>query len=148
MKNSLEEIIKKKKDRVKVGNDNIVQDSWIMEEEEQLGFPFPKTYKEFIKKYEFIELGYDIMKIIAPPDFREYADIDILYTYKVNIENEILQENQVSILENEEEIYYFLVQDNIIDNEYSIYRKDFINNSDEFFAENFNEFLVLKIEEL
>ena len=88
------------------------------------------------------------MKIIAPPDFREYADIDILYTYKVNIENEILQENQVSILENEEEIYYFLVQDNIIDNEYSIYRKDFINNSDEFFAENFNEFLVLKIEEL
>jgi hypothetical protein len=147
MKN-FELFLEKNNLRVNCGKENIVKDEWIEYVENNLSFKLPNSYKWFLKKYEFLELGYENIKIIAPPEFREDADIDILYTYKNNLKNRILSSNKASIMENDNEVYYFLVEDGIEDNEYKIFLVDYIGQSEYLYANNFIDFITLKINSL
>ncbi|PQL93808.1 SMI1/KNR4 family protein [Apibacter adventoris] len=134
--------------KIQIGKKDVILESWIDAEEKELKFQLPYSYKWFLKKYEFLEIGYDSIKIIAPPEFREDADNDILYSYFINIHNNILKSNELSILENDNEIYYFIVENNIENNEYKVYFRDYLSQSDELYANNFLEFIENKINEL
>lgn len=148
MYKEFEYFIESNKEKINIGIYNSVQESWIENAEKKLGFGLPSSYKWFLKRYEFIDLGFDSIKVIAPPEFSEFADVDIVYTYKINLENGIMNVSQLCVLENEEESYYFLVDLTKEDHEYPVYRRDFINNDDILFAENFLEFIKEKIHEL
>lgn len=41
--------------------------------------------------YEFISVCGIDFKTIAPPEYQEDADIDIYYTYQVNLQNNLFQ---------------------------------------------------------
>ncbi|MDO4728669.1 MAG: SMI1/KNR4 family protein [Bacteroidota bacterium] len=120
----------------------MVKSQWIKEVEAELDFALPKSYVWAMTEYQFIDFkGFGEVKSIAPPEFREVADSDILYTYKVNIENGFLKSNQLSLLESDEEFYYFLVEPNLDDNEYKVYKRDLYLAEDVLFADNFTDFV-------
>jgi hypothetical protein len=82
---NFELLLEKNNSRINYGKENIVRDEWIEYVENNLSFKLPDSYKWFLKKYEFLEVEHENIKIITPPEFREDADIDILYTYKNNL---------------------------------------------------------------
>jgi hypothetical protein len=145
---NFELFLEKNSSKIKYGEKNIIKDEWIEYVENNLSFKLPNSYKWFLKKYEFLEIGYENIKIIAPPEFQEDADIDILYTYKNNLENRILSSDKISIMENDDEIYYFLIENGIENNEYKIHLIDHISQSESFYANNFIDFITLKINSL
>jgi hypothetical protein len=138
-------LLEKNNSRINYGKENIVRDEWIEYVENNLSFKLPDSYKWFLKKYEFLEVEYENIKIITPPEFREDADIDILYTYKNNLKNENLSSDKISIMENDDEIYYFLIEDGIANNEYKIFLMDYVSQSEYLYANNFIDFIRLKI---
>lgn len=141
------EFIEKYLGKIKVGTKGVIQSSWITQTEEDLGFLLPQSYKKFLLEYEFLSFGQDQIKCIAPPQFRDEADVDILYSYRINLENGILNENQLAVLELDDEIYYFLVEAGCKDSEYKVFLRDFAQGEDVLFANSFTEFLekILKV---
>lgn len=146
MYSKLEELIIKSSN-VETGNANVVQQEWIKSEEQLLGFALPKSYAWALQRFEFIKIKNQALKEIAPPEYREDADSDILYSYKVNIENNILNPKQIALLELEDELYYFQINEEIKDYEYPIYLRDYYNNEENLYANNFSEFIENKINE-
>ncbi len=91
---------------------------------------------------EFLEfIGYGELKTVAPPEFRNDTDSDILYSYKNNVENGILEENQLVLMEVDDELYYFLIEPYMNDNEYKVYKRDYSEGEDILFADNLVGFI-------
>ncbi len=145
MYKTLEELIESHKNGLKLGIEDEVQDMWIEEAEKYLGFKLPNSYKWFSKKYESVFLLGESTKLIAPPEHRDFADVDITYTYYNNLKNNWLGKDKLVVLENSEEKYYFLVDESKEGAEYAVYIKEHWNDQDELFAENFAEFLEIRI---
>ena len=87
----IQSIIEKYKDRIAVGTKGFIDITWIEQTEKKLGFPLPDSYKEMLLNYEFISVCGIDFKTIAPPEYQEDADIDIYYTYQVNLQNNLFQ---------------------------------------------------------
>lgn len=139
----IQSIIEKYKDRIAVGTKNFINITWIEQTEKKLGFPLPDSYKEMLLNYEFITVWGIDFKTIAPPEYQEDADIDINYTYQVNLQNNLFQKDELAFLEMDEETYYFKIEEAGQTNEYPVYIRDYITNENNLYANNFQEFLEL-----
>ena len=95
----IQSIIEKYKDRIAVGTKDFINITWIEQTEKKLGFPLPDSYKEMLLNYEFITICGVDFKTIAPPEYQEDADIDIYYTYLVNLQNNLFQKDELAFLE-------------------------------------------------
>jgi hypothetical protein len=51
-------------------------------------------------------------------------------------------------MENDDEIYCFLIEDGIANNEYKIFLMDYVSQSEYLYANNFIDFIRLKINSL
>lgn len=129
------------------GKKNIVQQEWIDDVEEELGFKLPESYKWWCKEFEYFAFGDQFVKCITSPEHRDECDIDILYTRRTDLENETIEANQLTVFEPDDEIYYFKIEKGIENNEYKVYIKDFYNDTEDIYANNFLEFLENKIKE-
>lgn len=139
----IQSIIEKYKDRITVGTKDFINITWIEQTEKKLGFPLPDSYKEMLLNYEFITVWGIDFKTIAPPEYQEDADIDINYTYQVNLQNNLFQKDELAFLEMDEETYYFKIEEAGQTNEYPVYIRDYITNENNLYANNFQEFLEL-----
>lgn len=139
----IQSIIEKYKDRIAVGTKNFINITWIEQTEKKLSFPLPDSYKEMLLNYEFITVWGIDFKTIAPPEYQEDADIDINYTYQVNLQNNLFQKDELAFLEMDEETYYFKIEEAGQTNEYPVYIRDYITNENNLYANNFQEFLEL-----
>lgn len=131
---------------LRTGRENAIKDEWIKFTEEKLNFELPISYKWFLKNFEYLSFNSeDNLKIIAPPEFRDTANDDILYFY--NLEEKHCE--RLTILErfDGDEIYYFDIQNSKNNNEFNVYKIDYYSNSNELFADNFLEFLEKIISE-
>lgn len=138
MYSEIEEKIKRS--NLKKGEENLIKDEWIKYAEEKLGFELPKSYKWFLKKFEFLDFGNgQNLKTIAPPEFREDATDDILYTF----ETEGRPKEKLTILElfDGDELYYFKIQNDKTNNEYPVFKMDNYAGHKALFADNFIGFL-------
>ncbi|WP_315099564.1 SMI1/KNR4 family protein [Capnocytophaga sputigena] len=137
----IQSIIEKYKDRITVGTKDFINITWIEQTEKKLGFPLPDSYKEMLLNYEFITICGVDFKTIAPPEYQEDADIDIYYTYLINLQNNLFQKDELAFLEMDEEAYFFKIEEAGQANEYPVYIRDYMMNEDHLYANNFQEFL-------
>lgn len=135
--------------KIKYGNKGFVQKEWIDYTEKKLGFPLPESYKWWVQEFEYFKVHYEYIKTIAPPEFRDEADSDILYSYIRDVENGLPQ-NELTILEADEGdyLYYFLIESGLEGNEYRVCCRDYISEDNDFYADNFLKFLEMKIHEM
>ena len=137
----IQSIIEKYKDRIAVGTKGFINITWIEQTEKKLGFSLPDSYKEMLLNYEFITICGVDFKTIAPPEYQEDADIDIYYTYLVNLQNNLCRKDELAFLEMDEETYFFKIEEAGQANEYPVYIRDYMMNEDHLYANNFQEFL-------
>jgi len=131
------------------GKRDIVRQEWIDDVEKELGSPLPDSYKWWCKEFEyFLFNSHHVFSVTLPSERDLAAEIDILYTYNINLENGILNNDQLSIFEPEDELYYFDIVEGIDGNEYKVYLKDYYSDTKDVYADNFLEFLKMKISEL
>lgn len=69
------------------GDAGDVDVAWIVEAEEKLGYKLPPSYRWWLEEYGsgFLD-GFPIYTL-APPEFREDADSDLLYADRINKKN-------------------------------------------------------------
>jgi len=134
--------------KIQLGKNGVVQQDWIDYVESKLGFMLPESYKWISKEFEFVAFDNEHIKQIAPFELFDVTDIDILDSYKSNLKNGILNEDQLSILQFDDELYYFKIEKGIERNEYKVYMRDYhLDDKDKIYADNFLEFLERKLNE-
>ena len=136
----IQSIIEKYKNRIAVGTKDFINITWIEQTEKKLGFPLPDSYKEMLLNYEFITVCGVDFKTIAPPEYQEDADIDIYYTYLVNLQNNLFQKDELAFLEMDEETYFFKIEEAGQANEYPVYIRDYMMNEDHYMLITFKNF--------
>ncbi|WP_338539921.1 SMI1/KNR4 family protein [Paenibacillus tundrae] len=124
-----------------------VQESWIVEIEQELGFPLPPSYRWWLLNYGVAHLSGTGILTISPPEHREYADTDILYMYRL-ADEDAKREGKVELfVPDEDEIYYFDIRTADENGEYKVIRLDYLNGEPEVYADSFAAFLERLIDE-
>jgi hypothetical protein len=128
--------------------------------EKQIQFKLPNSYKWFEQKYGVMAIAPksgepQYIKYVTPPAPRVFPPIpwdngndrDILRMYRYNRGNRNFPKNYLSIMEDRdrEETYLFLMEPNIEDNEYKVYKMDDRTQAITLFADDFLQFLEIKI---
>ena len=67
------------------------------------------SYKQILLRYASISAAGTELKTIAPPEFAGSADVDICYTYKINLKNDLFAADELVFLQLEDEEYYFKI---------------------------------------
>jgi hypothetical protein len=144
------ELVRANEYKIKHGQKDFVEQEWIGYTEQQLGFALPDSYKWWVREFEYFKVNDEYIKHITPPGHRDFADTDILHTYRTSRGNGIMDENQLTVLVERkgDEVYYFLVEPGIKGNEYRVCCRNRITDDDDFYADNFLKFLEMKIHEM
>ncbi|MFK0524599.1 SMI1/KNR4 family protein [Paenibacillus illinoisensis] len=124
-----------------------VQESWIIEVEQELGFALPPSYRWWLLNYGQAMLSGTEILTVAPPEDREYADTDILYIYRL-ADEQAKQEGKLELfIPDEDEYYYFDTRTADDRGEYKVMRLDYFNGEPEVYADSFAEFLEKLIDQ-
>nr|WP_154893772.1 SMI1/KNR4 family protein [Paenibacillus xylanexedens] len=124
-----------------------VQESWITEVEQELGFALPPSYRWWLLNYGQAMLSGTEILTVAPPEDREYADSDILYIYRL-ADEQAKQEGKLELfIPDEDEYYYFDTRTADERGEYKVMRLDYFNGEPEVYADSFAEFLEKLIDQ-
>lgn len=144
------ELVRANEYKIKHGQKDFVKQEWIDYTEQELGFLLPDSYKWWVQEFEYFKVDSEYIKYITPPQDRDLDESDVLYTYKSDQENGIMDENRLTILVEGEgdEVYYFLVEPGLEGNEYRVCCQNHITDDDDFYADNFLKFLEMKIHEM
>ncbi|ASA22499.1 SMI1/KNR4 family protein [Paenibacillus donghaensis] len=77
-----------------------VKEEWITAAEQELGYSLPESYKWWLREYGNARLDGAEILTLAPPEFREYADSDLLYNDRLDRQNSWFPEGRLSLLMN------------------------------------------------
>lgn len=125
-----------------------VMEEWITDAEREIGLPLPPSYRWWLKKYGNAEVGGAEILTLAPPEFRDDADTDIVYIHRLNAANPSYPEGRLYVFQpNTEETYYFDTAHPSPDGEYPVMRDDYLGGESEVYAATFAEFLERLIDE-
>ena len=117
-----------------------ISDEWITKAEERLHFIFPESYKWWLKNYMGGEIyGEEIFSIYGL-DFDSVVGGDVVYINELNREEGFSNSEQLVICEGEDGMFYFQKQESLT-NELAVFRDG------EYYASNFIEFLLKRIDE-
>ena len=104
----IEKLIQKSKNIAAAGRSDI-EPAWIAQAQRRLGFALPASYKQMLLRYASVSAAGTELKTIAPPEFADDADVDICYTYEVNLKNGLFAADELVFLQLEDEEYYFKI---------------------------------------
>jgi hypothetical protein len=131
------------KNKIKTGDPYDYDDKWIRLVEKRISFKLPDSYIWLMSRYGFIEVGLDRVKVITYPDFRPDSKTSILN--QTNRKSRGLSSDNLIIMENDEETYYFLFEKDLAGNEYKVYRMNNRTRVTELFANDLLKFIELQI---
>lgn len=86
---------------------NGTTEEWIAKAEERLHFAFPESYKWWLKKYGGGEVFGDEIFSIYELDFDSVIGGDIVYINELNRKKHIINDEQLTICENDMGMFYF-----------------------------------------
>ncbi|WP_028594573.1 SMI1/KNR4 family protein [Paenibacillus assamensis] len=128
-----------------------VEESWIVEVEEELGFRLPPSYRWWLTEYGNARLGDGSIQTIVASEHREYTDVDILYIHRLNMEEDWLVErfpNRLDLfIPDSDELYYFDTSSRDEQGEFPIMCYDLMNNLIDTYASTFAEFIERLIDQ-
>lgn len=137
--------------KIKHGKKGVVKQDWIDYTEQELGFPLLDSYKWWSHEFEYFKVDNEYIKYISSPENYNIADIDsLLYVYKSQSRNNAVSQKELTILEEGEgdALYYFLIEPGLMGNEYRVFCRDYINEDDDFYADDFLKFIEMKIHQM
>ncbi|WP_214627023.1 SMI1/KNR4 family protein [Paenibacillus agaridevorans] len=127
------------------------EESWIAEVEEELGFRLPPSYRWWLAHYGNARLSGGEILTIAPPEYRDEYDGDLLYIHRLNKAEEWLVSRFPHRLDvfvpDSDELYYFDTSTRDAQGEFPIMCYDLMNNLIDTYASTFAEFLERLIDE-
>ncbi|WP_339307576.1 SMI1/KNR4 family protein [Paenibacillus sp. FSL R5-0519] len=124
-----------------------VQESWIVEVEQELGFSLPPSYRWWLLNYGQALLSGTEILTITSEEHREYTDVDILYRYRLADEDAKKEGKLELFVPDEDEYYYFDTQTADQLGEYKVMRLDYFNGEPEVYADSFAGFLEKLIDQ-
>ncbi|GHA70174.1 SMI1/KNR4 family protein [Cognatilysobacter bugurensis] len=125
-----------------------VEDEWIADAEQELGVRLPPSYKWWLKTFGSGAVGGSEILTLAPPEFRDDADADLVYIHRLNRANPNWPEGRIFILQTSpEEVFYFDLGDVSANGEYAVFREDVFGAKPERYADSFSQFLERLIDE-
>ncbi|QBH00767.1 SMI1/KNR4 family protein [Xanthomonas oryzae] len=118
---------------------------WIASAERELGFLLPDSYRWWLENYGDTAIAGRVMLTLAPPEFRDDADIDLVYVRKLDLESNIKSHRRLYFfLPSLEESFAFDL-DGVEDGEYPVIREDALGGDEEVYADNFAQFITKQI---
>jgi hypothetical protein len=127
------------------------EESWIVEVEEELGFRLPPSYRWWLAHYGNARLNGGGILTIAPPEYRDEYDGDLLYIHRLNKAEEWLVSRFPHRLDvfvpDSDELYYFDTSARDAQGEFPIMCYDLMNDLIDKYASTFAEFLERLIDE-
>ncbi|GBG07030.1 hypothetical protein PAT3040_01578 [Paenibacillus agaridevorans] len=127
------------------------EESWIVEVEEELGFRLPPSYRWWLAHYGNARLNGGEILTIAPPEYRDEYDGDLLYIHRLNKAEEWLVSRFPHRLDvfvpDSDELYYFDTSTRDAQGEFPIMCYDLMNDLIDTYASTFAEFLERLIDE-
>lgn len=124
-----------------------VQESWIVEVEQELGFSLPPSYRWWLLNYGQAMLSGTGILTITSSEHRDYTDTDILYIYRL-ADEQAKQEGKLELfIPDEDEYYYFDTRMADARGEFKVMRLDYFNGEPEVYADSFAEFLEKLIDQ-
>lgn len=125
--------------------ENAVGNEWIEQAEKILGFPFPSSYKVFLKEYVGGEIGGEEIYSIYGMDFENVCGGDIVYQHLTDLKNGTVKQKQLVVSETDfGEVFYFDYSQ-LKNGECPIYQR-LPSGSSLHYANNFFEFLCKRID--
>jgi antitoxin YobK len=133
-------------DFFQAGSAGEVEPSWIDAAEEELGYPLPPSYCWWLENYGTGQLDGHPICTLAPPEFRDDADSDLIYTFRTNSTNGIGGANKLFFWEpNGDERFFFDTSKPDASGEFPVYVEDLVQGEDRQYAKTFAEFLEQEI---
>jgi antitoxin YobK len=131
---------------IRVGKPGDVDPAWIIEAERELGLPLPPSYRWWLVHIGWAFLGSDPIYTLAPPEFRDEADSDLLYAWRLSRQRGIEYAQRLYFHEpNGDESFYFDLSRCGADGEYPVMIDDLVAGECRDYAENFARFFEMEI---
>lgn len=120
-----------------------VDSNWLDLSEIKYNLKLPLEYRWFIENYDFVVLWGEPTKTVFPPEYQDDADQDIFNYHELDSEEPQMENKLVFLVTEEGEEYYFPIKDYQAQKE--VFLHDPKNELDEFYSEDFLEFLLKEI---
>lgn len=148
----MKEFIERNSDVIKAGKwGDYISDQRLQEAEHALGFPLPPTYKWFLKHFGGADIAGNDIYAIFDQDFETVLGYDIVGMYlrhrnkNMNPDGGPFDAMHLEFINDEgDDVYYFDRRHVDANGEYQVHR--FFEGRFGFYADNFFEFLVNKVE--
>ncbi|RXZ78981.1 hypothetical protein EBB07_24925 [Paenibacillaceae bacterium] len=120
-----------------------VAEQWIEDAEKSLSLKLPHSYKWWLRQFGDGMIDGSHIFTLAPPQFREDADCDLVYMHELNMTHGVADADKLYIFQPDtDECYYFdLTAYNQDTLEYPVMREDLAQETVDRFAESFAQFL-------
>ena len=128
------------------GNEGDVDESWIVEAERKLGFLLPPSYRWWLINYGSGFLDGQPIYTIAPPEFRDSADSDIVTANDTNKRNGLTSDGRLYFFEPDgDERFFFDMQKKDKDGDNPVMVEDLSEQEIKDYGGNFADFLENEI---
>ena len=129
------------------GNEGEVNPEWIDDAEQKLGFNLPPSYRWWLLKYGSGFLDNSPIYTLAPPEFRDSADSDLLYADKINKQNGLTSFGRLYFYEPDGDQRYFFDMTRKDENQDNPVMVEDLAEQDIYeYGGNFSDFLRREIE--
>ena len=119
---------------------------WVEDVEKALGYKLPSSYRWWLLKYGSGFLGGDPIYTIAPPEFRDIADSDILHSHLLNTRNGMTAPDRLYFYEPDgDERFFFDMGRSLGDGDNPVMVEDLSQNEIREYGGTFADFLKKEI---
>lgn len=129
-----------------------VRPEWIAEAETELGYRLPDSYVWWLREFGSFTVSGSWVYTLASPAHRDIADDDLLYNYRLNIQDDWRPAGRLYLFTPDaDEEFYFDVSEPIAEPgapvEYPVMRFDHLTGDAEEYADSFAGFLEQLLKE-
>ncbi|MDA3804489.1 SMI1/KNR4 family protein [Clavibacter sp. CT19] len=118
-----------------------VDPAWVAAAEEAIGFPLPESYKWWLTEFGDTSIAGQDMLTLAPPEFRDDADQDLIYVRKLDLRNGVTPVDRLHFFVPSPEESFAFDLAGYDRGEYPVIREDALGGGDHVYAGTFAEFM-------
>lgn len=118
-----------------------IDQAWIDAAEKALGFPLPDSYKWWLREFGDTSIGGQDLLTLAPREFREDADSDLVYVRKVDLAAGIKPSSRLYFFRPSLEEAFAFDLNSYINGEYLVVKECALGGGEEVYSCSFAEFL-------
>lgn len=123
-----------------------VVEEWVLAAEKELGLQFPPSYRWWLLNYGYGFLDGSPLYTIAPPDFKENADSDIVTVNENHKKNKMTQPGRLYFYEPDgDERFFFDMGNKLSNGDYAVMIDDLISQDVISYGGDFSIFLKNEI---